>query len=879
MSTSNLRARLSIRPDGPGRHLARGVCPCPDIAIERAQRLALIDPRSGALLNTQIEINTSGPQDSVASVEVLALVDVPAGGEWHYDLVEFDELQPMAAPPAFSGLLDQVGGVLSTALLTSDDHRGVRYRSSLLTPTAPFAPAGQHYPARDLSWWRQGAIARTKRVAGELRISPTDASADRYLGFVAWLTEVAGEDTLLVEMQLHNATAVAPIAGDVYLQDLTLELPEGWEIAHLWPEPWAGGVEPSGRGARARRHTLIRRSTDGTAHFMRQMARRPFRFAIHRSGELSRARRLLEQSGFAVPEPGSVAVEGPVGARLLWSLESLWNYFPQGAALPVSTLRAGASAAALAARPFGGGKWPIWDALAGGKPLPSWANQGAAGPFHPYSISYGGGTGGEGIYQLDAIELAVTGDRSILHAHMAVLRMNTDRMPIGLFDLDGHVVDHEDFNGGWVVHQPGGFAKGAEGEWAFSQASQWRRDQVYAAGKQPPYESYLRSFSPYDFQHLVRFTSSAIALAYLDRDPIAWAELELVGEWSRMWAHEGHGALAAAFQRAQSWPGKGAAGGRDDGWAWQAILARQQLVPRTSDFAARRARQAGWIAIASDVVKKAQLPSGSWQAMESGKPYSQLDGSSAVSQSIENGIFGAAVQALARTTGDSSLRARQLGAALGQPRFHMAPGKPAPGRITAVRPVNPALPAYATPQDVPAAAHLPADDIDGTQIGSMLGYALLTAMLTGTQAEIDELEAAANALTGFTGNPEQKLKATLLSNLEDRAVLLRALEGPAHFPRAGDPGSQPPRGGETDPGRVEPPPTRGETEPPVRETEPRERLLGRLLMSFELARLTANRRAIAAGVRPMSDEEWLDLLTRRLATRLAADVDGAPAGR
>jgi hypothetical protein len=873
--TQTLRARVSARQlPSAGRHLVRGGVPCPDIAPERLKNMALRDPRTGLLIPTQVEGYASGPGGEVAMAEVMALWDAPAGGEWTFDLVEGEGELVGAVPPPYLNLLGS--NTLSAVALTSDDHRGVRYKSSLLAPTPALTPVGQHVPARDLTWWRNGAIARTLRVAGELRLSPEDSSFDRFMGFVAYLTEVAGENVLIVEMRLHNATAVAPIAGDLYFRDLTLELPEGWEISHLWPEPWAGGVEPSGRGARARRHALIRRRSDGKPHFFKQMARRLFRFAIHRTGNQERARRLLEQTGFAVADPGVVKAADPAGpSTTLWSLQSLWHYFPQGEALPISQLRAGASPAALAARPFGGGKSLVWAALQNGSPLPSWANQGAAGPFHPYSISYGGGTGGEGIYQVDAIELAVTGDRSILHAYMAVQRMNTDRCAIGLYDLDGHVVDHEDFNTGWVLHQPGGFAKGAEGEWTFSKAPQWRRDQVYAAGQQPDYESYLRSFSPYDFQHLVRCTSGSVALAWLDRDPLAWDEVETCGEMSWMWAHEGHGTLSAAFQRAQAWPGKGAAGGRDDGWAWLAVLARHQLVPRTSDYVARRARFASWIAIAKEVVKRAQLPSGFWQAMESGKPFDQLDGSSAVSQSIENGIFAGAVAALARSSGDSSLMDAHLDAAVCLLNFHWSPGTTGAWRIRAVRPVSPALPAYDSRDDVPPTAHLPQFDIDSTQLGAVLALARRTALVRGDDGALEILEKAADALTGYTGKPVDVLKANILSNLEDRAVLLRVLD-----PLTPVVVSPPPRGGETEPPTGEPPPTRGETDPSRGETNPPrtrdagERLVVRLLEAFEGARLTANRRAIAAGVRPMSDEEWLELVTRRLATRLVADVDG-----
>lgn len=874
--TQTLRARLSTRPSSAGRHLVRGVAACPDIAHARLANLALCDPRTGELVPTQAEANTNGHLGEVGSAEILALVDLPAGGEWVCNMVELEEGAARPSAPAFADLI--TGAALSQVMLTSDDHRGVRYRSSLLAPTPALVPAGQHVPARDLTWWRNGPVVRTLRVAGELRLGLEDTLPDRFLGFVAFLTEVAGENCLIVEMKLHNATAVAPIAGDIYARDLALELPEGWEISHLWPEPWSGGMEPAGR-ARTRRHALIRRPTDGKTHFVRQRARRVFRFVIHRAGEAVRARRLLEQEAFAVADPGMV--QTATGGQTLWSWESIYGYFPQGHALPLSALRAGASPAALAARPFGGGKWPIWDALQHGKPMPSWANSGAAGPFHPYSISYGGGTGGEGIYQVDGIELAATGDRNILHAYMAVQRMNMDRTPIGLYDVDGHVVDHEDFNGGWVLYQPDLFGKGAEGEWAFSAAPQWRRDQVYAAGQEPTYEGYLRSFSAYDFQHLVRGTSGSVVLAWLDRDPLAWEELETVGELSRMWAHEGHGALAAAYQSSQNFPGKGAAGGRDDGWAWLAVHARQQLLPRTKDFEARRARLSSWLAISGAVVTRSQLPTGFWQAMDSpnDKPFKQLDGSSAVSQAIENGIFSAAVAALARTTGIGAYAACLLDAALGLWRFHWSPGTSAAWRIRAVRPVNPALPAYDSRDDVPPTAHLPAWDVDNTQIGNVLAAGLRQAQATFDTAAQQELLQAISALLGGAAKPVEALKANLLSLLEDRAALLRVLD-----PLTPVVVVPPPRDRETDPGRTDPPPQRGETDPgrgetnppPTRDASARDRLLGRLLEAFEAARLAANRRAIAQGVRPLSDEEWLQLVTRRLATRLVADVDGVP---
>lgn len=685
---SGVLAKVRVAPPSGGLHLIRANVPFPASAQESVH----LQDRNGRALPTQIDVVTRGPKDEPRMVEVMALAETGAGTQ---EFAVVAGASP-SGPPAPTDV---------DLTLHTTDHTGARFDSVDATSTLA----------------RSGPVVVTDERRGYLR----SADGTPLLGFILAETAVAGEDFTLCELVVHNGPV--PVAGDAYFRDLRVAIPAGQVVSYLLPQPWA---DSSG--------TLIRANQDGTYHVMLQKQSVEFRFVVHEPADSARATAALRMDGFGVCVPGP-GLWSPQNPATPW-------YFPQGAPMPMPV--AGMN---FDTYPYSMTLAGMQGALASGAPFPNGQNAGAAGPYHPWGSSYGGVTGGDGIWQYDGLAVLLTGRADKLHEVMAYHRGITDRHRTAIFDAQGGVQKIEDVPPCKVAASPGTMWGGKEGAFTWKTASPWRYDQVKAAGKLPTYDGYLRGFDPQDFQHHVRRTAASCALVWLCNDSIGRWALEQEAEWARMYAYEiGEGELAAADAKSKQYPGKGAFGGRDAGWARFAVGAWYQVAPDRERFKA-------WMATDIAVLERAQLPSGGWLAHESGKPTDGF-GSDATTQAIEDGInIGAGIQACYGATGDARYAAILRNAG-DRYAYHWAFGKGSPFTRDAVRPKDPSLPAYTLtnkPQPV-------VFDLDNWQSSSLL-YAALAAGSAKAEAMVKDM---------LGPDPLASMLAKPMDKLDNRAPLM-----------------------------------------------------------------------------------------------------------
>lgn len=720
----------------------------------------------GLDLPTQTSPVTCGPAGEVRTVEMLAL------GSGQSFTVEAG-VGPAAAAISSAPML----------VLESRDHAGTIYSAQIVAPKVT----------------RSGAVARTTEGGGSFEAG---GKAD-FLHYKASVTRVAGCDYTLLDLFIHNGCVTAPLNGDLYFDSLVLKIPAGYIVSSALPAPW---LSQDG--------TLVRANTDGTLHLMPQQGTMRFRLAIHKPGDAA-ALSALRVEGIGVPVPG---------AGWSWSDPETAHYFPQCGRMPNN---AGVGASVWNNEPHGFAPQTILSALATGSAAPNGggSNWGAAGPWHAYFDSNGNGGSGQGILQYDGLGLLHTGRLDKLHELMALDRMNGDRHRTALYESDGSVVRAEDKPTGWkTVAWPGQMWGGKEGFVGWKFASQWRRDAVTAQGKLPSYDGYLRSFANYDFAHGARYYSTLLALAYLLNDTLAKWQIDVEAEWARMWCYETGPSVLAEWQAfAQQWPGKGNPSPvREYGWALTIISARYQF----STDPQRRARFAAWADTVVSTAQRAQLPSGSFEAVEhsSGqKPASNFPGH-AVRQSIEDDILGGGLRAVYAAFGDFRIPSMLVKLAVGQCTYHHKDGIGGPLWQHPVRPDDRNLPAYTSP---PNLGFIPLS-VDNAQTGTALSNALLVEPANAILVQ------RANEMLGSNPHPT--------NNAHSRSPLLAWKQGGVVVPPPVDPpptrppptGTRPPP---TDPPATRPPPV---TEPP--RTDPtRERLSILARLRLALARLSGGR--------------------------------------
>lgn len=698
-----LVAKLIQRSTLHGPQLMRAAVPLPMGYVFDRDNCPFEVTLDGRPLATQWELISRYPETSHSQVYA-AVVEIIADGFCRspYQVFELHKRPPtvVAPPPGVD-----VRGLVNALRLRAADVFGTVYEAALEHPVA------QH---------RRGRVCSTVEYAVTLEPVAVAAGANplpRLFQAHAWVTFEAGGRMVGVDLLIHNGPTRAPFPAKVYFKSLELLTPPGWGVEHLWPEFAAGGVLAADPWIA---HQLIAPNADGRMHVLLQRQRREFRLALHQ-GESANAKAYLTSGwGFAIPEHSTTGYSwcnpecagwGPSRVTLHDPEAQPWGWAPS------------------AIDGQGHDKSLIWSCLASGARFSPVDAFGALGPYHPAGNANGGMTGGEKIWQFECFPV-LRGNPTELIATMAWHRCTTDRYHVALYEEDGSVVNLEAYPQGWSFFK-GKLESGKEGPFRFSQADKAQEIYVGGTSRAPAYQASLMSMDNHDCAHLARRSSHVICLAWLN-DPLARKELQMVaemaaGEW---WHHKSvtqwvaDGRLYGIKHTVDLNPGKGSGGlSRANGWAMQAVAAAYQI----GDDAYRQ-RTKPWLEMSLDVMQRAQMASGSWQAVTSGKIYDAVsppgtapEECAAAAQGFEHGILTnglACVVASLDMGGFGTL----LSAAAGLANVWWKPNTGGPHTQIGVRPKDISKPSFGTYQEMLDGTPNVSTAIDSYQIGSTLAY-------------------------------------------------------------------------------------------------------------------------------------------------------------
>jgi hypothetical protein len=741
-------ARLrSIAPFASGPFVVRGLVPCPYTWSEVPNALDHLFARlpGGTQFPTQVEGARYDERGRIEAIEVSAFVppeaSFTAGAPIAFDLEVGPKTAPAAPPPGqLAEYLRERGLSIHAAIL---DSAGTHWSYS--AQILPNSTAHRIF--------RHGPLVQTLEFYGRLRPSNPGAPFSELLGFSLWLTWTAGEDIVEARLVLDSGR-IRPALPDLDLVALEVQVPSGFEIEHKGPElesrpavdlgtTWAHPLN-----ALSRREVWIQRQERGWS------------FALFGTGNRTRARALLDNAGFAVPEPG-------VGWS--WGDRALCGFLAQG--LPVPDLRhlgvdtsVPGSAASLGT---------LLAKLQSGAPIGSSNNSfPRMGLFHPWGPEYGGVTGGSEIDQFEGVECAIAPDpRRLLEYQLRALRC-LDRQRIALYDDSSRPLPMDSVempNGSLPFSIFNGLVNSnTDAPLGFKQAaSSWTRP---TGG--PAYEATLRSFQPVDFQHLVRFTGPWKVLAALDRDPHAIRVLSLEAELVRaqMWEKTG-GALHGWVAQCTARPRQGGPLGRGQGWS--ADVVSQAWIYR---FNAWRKRFRGWAASFLEVVANSPTPAGVWQREESGKAIQKAPFNSqhSTAQTIELGILANGALGLWRASKaahpTANVERALVEAGSTGLRYLWRVGSPSSYQFVAISPIAAGSPPYAT---LPTGLW---SGYDSTQVENLLGHVLELATLSGDQATLGIVHGIVADWTSQAASPLTWLKGRGWANYYNRVAILSALE-------------------------------------------------------------------------------------------------------
>ena len=560
-----------------------------------------------------------------------------------------------------------------------------------------------------------------------------------FLGVHAYVSWGRESSSVGLELRFHNghdghdtSSALDDPLDKIYFSRIEIAMPEGWVLLQDFDDPLFG-KERLSNGRRI--VEVVQNNPTGGLHVMRwggQFHRRLI-LAPNRTGAIREARAQLEGVGRAFCTRGFDGL-----GREYWSW---WNqetsrYFPQRHQLP---LLAHIGRAALEAEVEGELDF-LADHMADGTGVANYplANR-RLGWGHPYGVPYGGMTGGSEINCYDGIVAAAAATPAGFRLYSILHRMQTDRQPNALYQIDGAPSSVEE----WVIENgavdyvpfehfvvPLVFGSRAD-PFGVKSAPRFQVDYVVANGLQPGYEPSHLLYDPHDYQHFVRYTRAAKVLAWLANDSLAKDDLRMQAENFHLSFHsnannvlgnaQGSG-LLSLMRTVRNTPGKGFGYGRGEAWGMDCAAAVYSLADDSW-----RARKLPWFEQQVQLVLDGQARcSGFIQAAVSPKA---LDGKYHARQLIEQSITENAFVGLHESVfrdyhpGYAAMIRDILRGSLRAFISPMAwvPGQPGPWRFTGVGPLNRSQPVWCSRSEMPNDAWT-AGDRDTYQDWSSLAY-------------------------------------------------------------------------------------------------------------------------------------------------------------
>lgn len=791
------RTVATIETESPnpalGEFLLRATIPVPRRTyprIDGREPLVILD-WNGMPLTTQIETVSRYPVDADGAdvVELLAKVHIDpaavAGSRLRYAVVQSPH--PAVLPPGTVGLED---------LLTTSNVP-VNTQDMLADPNSIEITAydcfGNKYVCRPLDGTGDLRLERRGPVTTEMRIFQTmlpepylngaSGTLPRFFGVHTYLSTLSGHEGLGLVLRFTNGgsgrdltTTVDDPLDKLYFQKIQLTVPADLVLVQDFPDPFLGGSVVVGD---KRVWDLVKPLADGKLHVVRWLGQ--FHRRLWLGGGVS---------GFANAYADGIGQGFCVrGADAIFGVPywSWWNkgtarYFPQKFVLPalehvgLGSIRSQLYGEMdhLRTRLLNGtsdGNYPIASAVLG------WG--------HPYGVSYGGMTSGNEIFCWDGVSTAASASIHGMQMFRALHRMHTERQPNALYDGDGEPSTVERWlreNGAldyvpfyfFVVPQLGGNFPDPFG---FAAAPRFQSDYVAANGLKPGYEDAHLGFDPHDYQHLIRYTRSAKALAWLGNDSLAKDDLRMQAEMFHLAYHpyrnDVNGGSSTSGLRAQQMvvaahPHKGGPFGRGEAWGLDAAAATYCLATP-----AWRAAKRPWFAAISELLLNQQATcSGFLQAFVSNKA---VNGRYRARQQIEQSITENALQGLRESVfrGANPGHADMVRDVLTDSLYGFISNLAwqtghGPWRYTGMGPLDVNQPVWCSHSQMPGDA-VTAGDWETFQDWSSFAYGY---ELTGDPLFF---ERALEQLGGAT-DLYQRLRNDGLNNLENRSALLGQLQ-------------------------------------------------------------------------------------------------------
>ena len=531
---------------------------------------------------TQVEIVSRypDPADGADVVHIMAHVRRPQAVEPGTDMVFKVGLNPHQRYPI--ELEEEVGTMLTAPgaiKLVAKDVMGHEYEADLLTE---FREGEADVPMEGVS---------TKRIATHSVMLPVQevqggqGTMPHLMGVHSYLTVYRGQEFASLDLHVHNGldgqdatTGADDVLDDLYFKNLDLRLPSGWKVVFAMDAPGQGTARSQGG---YKFTEIVSPLAGGKMHLMPKMSHFVRRLVITRNGSVDRARELARSKFLAFCQPG----ESPSGIeKWSWWNEDTARYYAQNHALPELDYIGRGNVRAQLREELERFETQVRTGASGGYPFYSerlgWA--------HPWSVQYGGMTGGNEINTFAGVKTAWAASREGIL--MSQLRMSgtVDRQPNALFNLHGEPTSYTDLvveESGTPVHVPLSFyvtPSNSNNPFRFNEAPSFQTTHVQNQSMQPNYDGDLRAFMPIDYQHFIRYTHDMKTLVWLTNDPLSRDLLQSAAETFRLGYHEfpnnaggyaqGTGMLNH-MRSVSEHPGMGVPMGRAEAWGVDSAVA------------------------------------------------------------------------------------------------------------------------------------------------------------------------------------------------------------------------------------------------------------------------------------------------------------------
>lgn len=549
----------------------------------RSQPNLAVQNPDGSFAPTQMEIVTRSSGGHPEVVELIAKVRRPAnaqpGDRLEYAIVPHTTVPaPHTLHPMVEDLISGVGDFV----MRTRDVFGNQYEADILRDWHIQTTR----PLKDGQWLQQ-------RAGHEVLVPTVGADPFTALphahGVHVYLTTWKDAPYIALDLVVHNAMngldeerPIDDLLNDLYFRHLDLDVPVGWKVIPLFPNPEETPLRP-GASPDVNTFSLIKGLPQGKLHLMPRQSRftRRYLIALDEPEAIARAQEVADRADLAtLARPRRQAHL----ARWSWWSRGTPFYFPQKFPLPVLTdfdlndltgrLDHWRSTVAQQIATGSTGTYPFTSA--------------AMGWCHPWSEPYGGEPGGGEIFHVDGVRTLVTENVEGYRLAEMTAKSYMDRQPMAFYGIDGDPIMLRDL----IQVTPNGefFADihfqlvptGVHAYPRFDLVDKTHKQMVSWFNLQPEYEDQLREWRCVDIQHLIRYTRSYKVLTWLGNDSLAKDELRLCAEIYRLSFHElrssydgyvqGSG-LLARVRAVQDNPGEGVGIGRGEAWGMDVACA------------------------------------------------------------------------------------------------------------------------------------------------------------------------------------------------------------------------------------------------------------------------------------------------------------------